>query len=158
MTLKIGDKAPDFVLPADDGSSVSLRGLAGKPVVLFFYPKDDTSSCTAEAKDFSALAADFDKAGVVLIGMSPDSVKKHVKFKLKHGLGVTLVADEAKEALNAYGVWAEKSMYGQKYMGVLRTTFLIGGDGRIKRIWEKVKVADHASEALRAARELQAGT
>lgn len=140
------------MLPKDDGASISSNDFVGRPVVLFFYPKDDTSGCTVEAKDFSGLAADFEGAGVTVIGMSPDSVKSHAKFKLKHALTVPLIADENKEALNAYAVWTEKSMYGRKYMGVERTTYLIGRDGRIRRVWEKVKVPGHASEVLAAAR------
>lgn len=145
-----GSKAPDFTLPRDGGGTLSLSSLAGKTVVLYFYPKDDTSGCTQEAMEFSALRDQFASAGAVIVGVSPDSAKKHDKFKEKHGLSVDLVSDEEKGMLEAYGVWAEKSMYGRKYMGVERTTFLIGGDGRVLRIWEKVKVPGHAAEVLAA--------
>lgn len=152
--LKEGDKAPDFNLPRDGGGSLSLSSLKGKPVVLYFYPKDDTSGCTAEAIDFSRLKDQFGKIGTEIIGMSPDSGKSHDKFKSKHDLKVHLVADEEKKTLEAYGVWAEKSMYGRKYMGVERTTFLVGKDGRIAKIWNKVKVPGHAEEVLAAAKAL----
>ena len=153
-TVQIGQEAPDFELPADDGTQVSLSALRGRPAVLFFYPKDDTSGCTAEAVDFTALKPQFDALGVALVGLSPDSVKKHRKFKDKHGLTVTLVSDEEKQALQAYGVWVEKSMYGRKYMGVERTTVLFGADGKVARVWNKVKVPGHAAEVLEAARAL----
>jgi thioredoxin-dependent peroxiredoxin len=149
-----GDIAPDFSLPRDGGGTLSLSALRGKPVVLYFYPKDDTSGCTQEAIEFSGLKSDFDRIGVTVIGMSPDSVKKHDKFKTKHELSVDLVSDENKDVLQAYGLWVEKSMYGRKYMGVERTTFLIGTDGRIVRVWNKVKVPGHAAEVLKAAEEL----
>jgi peroxiredoxin Q/BCP len=152
--LEAGDNAPDFELPRDGGGTLSLADLRGRKVVLYFYPKDDTSGCTAESIDFSALKSDFEKAGAIVVGMSPDSVKKHDKFKTKHRLTVELVADEELKALEAYGVWTEKSMYGRKYMGVERSTFLIAPDGRIARIWRKVKVAGHAAEVLEAARAL----
>ena len=149
-----GDKAPDFDLPAAGMEKVKLSALTGKPVVLFFYPKDDTSGCTAEASDFTAALPEFDKIGVQVIGMSPDPVKKHDKFRDKHSLGTVLVSDEEKETLSAYGVWVEKSMYGRKYMGVERSTFLIGADGTIVKAWRKVKVPGHVAEVLEAAREL----
>ena len=152
--LQIGEAAPDFDLPRDGGGRTKLSSLRGKPVVLFFYPKDDTSGCTMEAIDFTRLEPEFEKAGVAVIGMSPDSAKKHDKFKAKHNLTSTLVADEDTTTLQAWGVWAEKSMYGRKYMGVERTTFLLDRDGRIVRIWNKVKVPGHAEEVLQAAREL----
>ena len=152
--LSIGAPAPDFDLPRDGGGQVSLFAFAGKPVVLFFYPKDDTSGCTTESLAFTALAPEFQAAGAVVIGMSPDSVKSHDKFIKKHSLGVILAADEDKSVLEAYGVWKEKSMYGKKYMGVERTTALIGADGHIVRIWEKVKVAGHAEEVLQAVKAL----
>ena len=148
----MGGEAPDFDLPGDGGRRIRLSAHRGKNVVLFFYPKDDTSGCTAEAVDFTALKPEFDKLGVFLIGVSPDSVKKHDKFKVKHGLDVALASDEDKEVVGAYGVWVEKSMYGRKYMGVERTTLLIGKDGRVLRVWEKVKVPGHAQEVLDAAR------
>jgi peroxiredoxin Q/BCP len=152
--LQDGDKAPDLELPTDGNRPIKLSELKGKPVVLYFYPKDDTSGCTAEAKDFSRLAPEFRKAGIQVIGISPDSVESHDKFRRKHGLAVRLAADEDKKAANAYGVWVEKSMYGRKYMGVERSTFLIDGAGRIARIWRKVKVPGHAEEVLAAARAL----
>lgn len=149
--LSLGDIAPDFTLPADGGVNISLSAYRGKNVVLYFYPKDDTSGCTKEAIEFNGLKADFDTANTVLIGLSPDSAKSHDKFKAKYGLGFALASDESKSALEAYGVWVEKSMYGRKYMGVERTTFLIGADGTIKAIWPKVKVDGHAAEVLKAA-------
>jgi peroxiredoxin Q/BCP len=152
--LSPGQDAPQFELPRDGGGTLTLSALRGKAVVLYFYPKDDTSGCAAEAIDFSALKPDFDKADAVVIGMSPDSAKKHDKFKAKHSLSVDLVADEERKAIEAYGVWAEKSMYGRKYMGVERTTFLIDRDGKIARIWPKVKVPGHAAEVLEAVRAL----
>jgi thioredoxin-dependent peroxiredoxin len=152
--LTVGAEAPGFDLPRDGGGQVSLDAFQGKPVVLFFYPKDDTSGCTTESIAFTGLASEFEAAGTVVIGMSPDSVKSHDKFIKKHALGVILAADEDKATLEAYGVWKEKSMYGKKYMGVERTTMLIGADGRVLRIWEKVKVAGHAEEVLQAVRAL----
>lgn len=148
----VGTKAPDFTLPRDGGGSVSLSGQSGKKVVLYFYPKDNTEGCTIEAVDFTALAGAFEKAGAVVIGMSPDSVRKHDNFVAKHALGVILASDEDKTTLEAYGVWKEKSMYGRSYMGVERTTFLIGGDGTILKVWRKVKVPGHAQEVLDAVR------
>jgi thioredoxin-dependent peroxiredoxin len=150
--LEAGSRAPDFALPGDGGSTISLSALAGKPVVLFFYPKDDTSGCTAEALDFTRLKPEFDALGAVLVGISPNSVKSHDKFKAKHGLTVQLAADEEKKMLEAYGVWVEKSMYGRKYMGVERSTFLIKPDGTIGRVWRKVKVPGHADAVLEAVR------
>ncbi|WP_299862723.1 peroxiredoxin [uncultured Hoeflea sp.] len=149
-----GSAAPLFDLPRDGGGNVSLADMAGKKVVLYFYPKDDTSGCTAEAIDFTALADEFAQAGTVVIGMSPDPVKKHDKFIAKHDLGVILASDEEKSVLEAYDVWKEKSMYGRKYMGVERSTFLIDGEGRIARIWRKVKVPGHAQAVLDAAKQL----
>ena len=148
--LDVGDVAPAFELPQDGGGTLSLASLRGKPVVLYFYPKDDTSGCTAEAIAFSGLKPQFAKAGAVVVGMSPDSIKSHAKFKSKHNLDLDLVSDEDKKVLEAYGVWLEKSMYGRKYMGVERTTFLIGPDGRIAKVWRKVKVPGHAEEVLGA--------
>jgi peroxiredoxin Q/BCP len=152
--LEPGQPAPDFDLPRDGGGQVSLAGLRGRKVVLYFYPKDDTSGCTLEAKDFSRLAPEFRKAGAELIGVSPDSVESHQKFSRKHDLAVQLAADPDKAVANAYGVWAEKSMYGRKYMGIERSTFLIGKDGRIARSWRKVKVPGHAEEVLAAVKAL----
>ena len=149
-----GNAAPDFSLPADSGGTVTLSELKGKIVVLYFYPKDDTSGCTTEAIDFTRLLPEFEALGATVIGMSPDSAKKHDKFKAKHDLAVTLVADEELKTLEAYGVWVEKSMYGRKYMGVERSTFLIDKSGSVARVWRKVKVKGHADEVLEAARSL----
>ena len=150
--LTAGEAAPDFSLPINGGGSIALKSLRGKKVVLYFYPKDDTSGCTLEAKDFNDRLAAFSEAGTVVIGLSPDSVASHDKFRTKYGLSFDLASDESKETLEAYGVWAEKSMYGRKYMGVERTTVLIGADGRIVQVWPKVKVPGHADEVLAAAR------
>jgi peroxiredoxin Q/BCP len=152
--VREGDIAPDFALPTDSGEKIKLSQLRGKQVVLYFYPKDDTSGCTVEAKDFSSLAADFRTAKTHIIGVSPDSVESHAKFRKKHGLDVQLAADGDKAVANAYGVWVEKSMYGRKYMGVERSTFLIDKAGRIAKSWRKVKVPGHAAEVLAAAQDL----
>lgn len=149
---EIGDLAPDFALPIDNGDVLTLSSLRGKKVVLFFYPKDDTSGCTKEAIAFSQLQSEFDDISTVVIGISPDSAAKHAKFRAKHELTVLLAADEDKVALEAYGVWLQKSMYGRKYMGVERTTFLIDAEGRIIHIWNRVKVAGHAETVLETAR------
>ena len=149
-----GVEAPDFTLPRDGGGTLSLSGFRGRPVVLFFYPKDDTEGCTTEARDFTAAKAQFDALGVALIGLSPDPVKKHDKFVKKHDLGVPLASDEGLQTLEAYGVWKEKSMYGRTYMGVERTTMLIDANGRIAEIWPKVKVKGHVEAVLEAARKL----
>lgn len=156
MTAKIevGDKAPGFKLPRDGGGDVSLSDFKGRKVVLYFYPKADTTGCTIEAKDFSRLAPAFARAGTAILGVSADPVPKQDKFKKKHDLSITLGSDESHEMLKAYGVWAKKSLYGRSYMGILRNTYLIGPDGKIARVWEKVKVADHAEEVLAAAKEL----
>ena len=152
--IAIGTPAPDFTLPRDGGGTVSLSDFAGKPVVVYFYPKDDTSGCTTEAIDFTSLADAFSEAGATVIGISPDSVAKHDKFIKKHDLKLVLLADEAQAAANAYGVWKEKSMYGKKYMGIERSTFLIGADGKVAQVWPKVKVAGHAEEVLEAVKAL----
>src|SRR5215470_14207721 len=152
--LKVGDKAPVFTLPTDSGGKVSLAGLKGKSVVLYFYPKDDTSGCTAEAIAFTKEAKAFASAGAIVIGVSKDSAASHDKFKAKHRLSVTLAADEELKAAEAYGVWVEKSMYGRRYMGMERATFLIDGKGVIRRIWHKVKVPGHSAEVLAAVKEL----
>jgi peroxiredoxin Q/BCP len=146
----IGQPAPSFTLPRDGGTNVTLADYAGQIVVLYFYPKDDTPGCTTEAIDFSAEAEAFGKAGAVVLGVSRDTVKKHEKFRDKHGLKVALLTDEDGAVCEAYGVWVEKSMYGRSYMGIERTTFLIGRDGKIARVWDKVKVKDHAAEVLAA--------
>src|SRR5262245_61667328 len=152
-----GDKAPDFELPTESGEVLKLSKLiktGGKPVVIYFYPKDDTSGCTAEAKDFTRLAPDFKKAGVAVIGVSPDSAESHQKFAKKYDLKVRLAADADKAVANAYGVWVGKSMYGRKYVGVDRCTFLIATKGKIAKSWRKVKVTGHADEVLAAAKAL----
>ena len=154
MTLHVGGSIPDFALPDDNGETKTLSALKGRIVVLFFYPKDDTSSCTLEAKDFSEHAPDFAEIGAEVIGISPDSAKSHAKFRKKHLLSVALVSDESKQTLQALGLWIEKSMYGRKYMGVERTTVLIGREGKVARLWAKVKVTGHAAEVLQAARLL----
>jgi peroxiredoxin Q/BCP len=154
MSLKIGDAAPAFSLPTDGGGTISLAGLKGKNVCLYFYPKDDTSGCTKEAIAFNSLRADFAAANTTIIGLSADSVASHDKFKKKYDLGLTLASDEAKAALEAYGVWVEKSMYGKKYMGIERTTVLIDKAAKVAAIWNKVKVDGHAEEVLAAARSL----
>jgi thioredoxin-dependent peroxiredoxin len=157
MTIPdVGSEAPNFTLPRDGGETLTLSDLRGHPVILYFYPKDDTSGCTQEAIEFSQLKPQFEKLGARVVGMSPDPVKKHDKFKTKHELTIDLVADEDKAVIGAYGLWVEKSMYGRKYMGVERTTFLIGPDGRIARVWQKVKVPNHAAEVLEATRSLAA--
>ena len=153
-TCEAGDPAPDFNLELAPGKRVALNEFRGKKLVLYFYPKDDTSGCTAEAIAFNGLRKQFAKAGAAVLGVSPDPIKTHEKFKLKHDLSIPLAADEDKAAATAYGVWVEKSMYGRKYMGVERSTFLIGPDGKIARAWRKVKVNGHAEEALAAARAL----
>ena len=152
--LQDGDIAPDFELATDNGAPFKLSKLRGKPVVVYFYPKDDTSGCTIEAKDFSRLAPEFRQAGIEVIGVSPDSVESHQKFRSKHELTIRLGADADKVAAMAYGVWAEKSMYGRSYMGIERSTFLIDKVGRLAKSWRKVKVPNHAQEVLTAARGL----
>ena len=147
-----GDKVPAMSLTASDGSKVDLAA-AGQPLVLYFYPKDDTSGCTREAQDFTALSADYRKAGVKVIGVSRDPMKSHEKFIGKYGLSVPLVSDEDGRISEAFGTWVEKSMYGRKYMGMERATFLIGADGRVLKAWRKVKVPRHAEDVLSAAQE-----
>lgn len=146
--------APGFNLPRDGGETVDLADFKGKKVALFFYPKDDTSGCTKEAIEFTEHLADFEAANTVVIGMSPDPVKKHDKFIAKHDLGVILASDEEKTTLDAYNVWKEKSMYGKKYMGVERSTFLIDENGEVQKLWRKVKVPGHVEAVLKAAQEL----
>ena len=150
MSLKPGDKAPEFSLPADDGTIVTLGGLRGKKVVLYFYPKDDTSGCTKEACEFRDSWKDVKKSGAVVLGVSPDPVASHQKFKQKYQLPFPLLADIDHRVAGAYGAWGEKSMYGRKYQGILRTTFLIDPEGRVSRVFEKVQPAGHASEVLAA--------
>ena len=153
-TLKEGDAAPNIDLPTDGGGRFQLGATRGKAVVVYFYPKDDTSGCTLEAIDFSARKKEFETAGATIIGISPDSVKDHDKFKAKHDLTISLAADQEKEVAEAYGVWVEKSMYGRKYMGVDRSTFLVDPKGKLARIWRQVKVEGHVQEVLDAAKAL----
>jgi len=152
-----GASAPDFTLETDGGGTLTLSSLRGRTVALYFYPKDNTSGCTKEAEAFRDAHADFQAANTVIVGVSPDSVKSHDRFKEKLGLPFVLVSDPDKVACQAYGVWVEKSMYGRKYMGVERSTFLIDGDGVIREVWRKVKVKGHADAVLAAARALAGG-
>ena len=152
--LAVGDKAPDFELPTDGDGSFKLSDHAGKPIVLYFYPKDDTPGCTAEAIAFTGLADQFAKEGALIVGVSKDTVKAHDKFKAKYELTIALTADADKEVVSRYGVLVKKSRYGREYMGIDRTTFLIGGDGRIAEIWRKVKVDGHAAEVLDSVKKL----
>jgi peroxiredoxin Q/BCP len=156
MSAKIaaGSKAPDFRLPTDGGGQVSLADFKGRKLILYFYPKADTAGCTVEAKDFSRLAGAFGRAETAILGVSADPVPRQDKFKAKHDLSIMLASDESHAMLKAYGVWAKKTLYGRSYMGILRNTYLIGPDGRIARVWEKVKVAGHAEEVLAAAKAL----
>ncbi len=146
--LKVGSKAPEFNLVADNGEKLSLKDYRGKKIVLYFYPKDMTSGCTTEACDLRDNIKKFDRKNAVVIGVSPDGTKSHVKFKDKYDLPFTLLSDESKMMLEDYGVWQEKSMYGKKYMGVVRTTFIIDEKGKIEKIFEKVKVERHVDEIL----------
>ena len=154
MSVKPGDKAPDFTLPTDGNGTVTLSKLRGKPVVLYFYPKDDTSGCTAEACGFRDSFPDYGRTGATVIGVSRDSVASHDKFKKKHQLPFTLGADTEGKVTEAYGVWVEKSMYGRKYMGIERTTLLIDEKGVIRGVWPKVKIDGHAEAVLAAAQAL----
>ena len=151
----VGDTMPDIPLEAPDGGRVRPSDFAGRKLVLFFYPKDDTPGCTTENKDFSALTGEFAKAGAALLGVSKDPPKKHAKFAAKHGLVAPLASDAEENGLaDALGIWIEKSMYGRTYMGMERTTYLVGPDGKIARVWRKVKVKGHAAEVLEAAKAL----
>lgn len=152
--IDTGDMAPDFTLPRDGGGALTLSALRPAPVVLFFYPKDNTPGCTREASEFTAQTEAFKAAGAHLVGASKDSVASHDKFVAKHGLAMPLVSDENGTVCEDYGVWVEKSMYGKTYMGIERTTFLIDGGGRIARVWRKVKVPGHVDEVLEALRAL----
>lgn len=154
MSLDAGDKAPTFTLPTDGGGEISLKDLKGETVVLYFYPKDDTSGCTAEACAFRDALPDFSKVNATVIGVSKDPVKKHDKFKDKYDLTFPLASDEDGKVCDVYGTWVEKSMYGRKYMGIDRSTFLIDGKGVIRAIWRKVKVPGHVDEVLKAAQAL----
>lgn len=152
--LNIGDEAPDFTLPGNGARTISLASFRGKPLVLYFYPKDDTTACTTEAISFSQLKTEFEKLGTAVVGVSADSVKKHDNFVSKRELTISLGSDEDTAVSQLYGVWKEKSMYGKTYMGIERTTFLIDAEGRVARIWPKVKVAGHAEDVLAAAKAL----
>lgn len=154
MSVEIGSPAPDFTLPADGGASVTLSAFRGRPVILYFYPKDDTSGCTKEACGFRDLFPDFSSADAVVIGVSKDGVKSHDKFKEKYQLPFPLVADEDTTLAQAYGVWVEKSMYGRKYMGMDRATFLIDQEGVVRQVWRKVKVTGHVEAVLKALKAL----
>jgi thioredoxin-dependent peroxiredoxin len=150
-----GDPAPDFALPDADGNTVALRDLKGAFAVIYFYPKDSTSGCTVEALDFTALLPEFEKSGAKVFGVSPDGAKSHANFRAKHSLGVTLLSDPEKVVLEAFGVWKQKKMYGKAYMGVERSTFLVGPDGKILKCWRGVKVPGHAQEVLDALKKQQ---
>jgi peroxiredoxin Q/BCP len=152
--LSEGDKVPDVAMLSPDGEAVSPADFRGQKLVLYFYPKDDTPGCTREAKDFSALAPEFEQTGAWVLGVSKDSGRSHLKFSGKHGLKVKLATDPDGSVCEAFGTWGEKSLYGRKYLGIDRATFLIERDGTIARIWRKVKVPGHAEEVLAAAREL----
>ena len=154
MMVGTGDKVPQVPFEGPDGAETTLAAWEGRPLVLYFYPKDDTSGCTREAQDFTALTDEFAAAGVALLGVSKDTAKKHKAFTEKYGLRVPLATDADGKLLEAFGAWVEKSMYGRKYMGIERSTFLIDRDGKIMREWRKVKVPGHASEVLEAARAL----
>jgi peroxiredoxin Q/BCP len=154
QALQPGDKAPDFSLPSDEGGDIRLKDLSGRTVVLYFYPKDDTTGCTNEAKAFTAAAGQFETAGATVVGVSKDPVKSHGRFRQKYDLKVRLGADVDGKTVEGYGVWVEKSMYGRKYMGIERSTFLIDGSGVIRRVWRKASVPGHAEDVLAAVRAL----
>ncbi len=154
MTVTVGDPLPEFDLPSDGGGRLTKADLAGKPFVLYLYPKDDTSGCTQEANAFKALMGEFEAAAVPVVGLSKDPVASHDKFKSKHELNFPLLSDEAGGLVEALGAWVEKAMYGKKYMGVDRSTFLVGADGTIREVWRKVKVPGHAEAVLEAAKAL----
>ena len=149
---EVGDAAPAFTLPRDGGGDVSLSDFAGKQVVLYFYPKDDTPGCTKEAIGFTDMVAEFDAADTVILGVSKDSIKKHDKFVAKHDLKIALLSDEESDVCERYGTWVEKSMYGKTYMGIERATYLIGADGKVAQVWRKVRVPGHVEAVLDAAR------
>lgn len=152
--MTIGDMAPDFTAPTQTGEALTLSALRPQPVVLYFYPKDDTPGCTNEAKDFTAMGAEFAAAGATIIGVSKDTVAKHGKFIAKHDLGITLVSDETTTICEDFGVWVEKNMYGKTYMGIERATFLIDSEGKIAQVWRKVKVKGHVEAVLDAVKAL----
>jgi peroxiredoxin Q/BCP len=146
--LKIGDPAPDVCLPNQDGEEVCLKDYKGKWVVLYFYPKDNTSGCTLEAKDFTYSAKAFEEFGAVVLGVSPDSTNSHQKFITKHNLGINLLSDQEHKTLENYGAWGKKKMYGREFFGVVRSTYLINPEGKIEHVWPKVKVKGHVDEVL----------
>ena len=150
--IEIGHPAPDFILPQDGGADIALSSLQGGPVVLYFYPRDDTSGCTLEAQDFTAQSAEFAAAGARVLGVSKDSVASHGKFRAKHGLGIALLSDAEGDVCERYGVWVEKNMYGKTSMGIERATFVIGPDGVIEQVWRKVSAKGHAEAVLQALR------
>lgn len=154
MTIAIGDRVPDFSLPADDGGKLGPADFRGRKLVLYFYPKDDTPGCTTEALDFTARMAEFAAANTAVVAISKDSVSSHCRFRDKHKLTVPLLSDESGEVVERFGVWGEKKMYGRTFMGIERATFLVDADGIVRRVWPKVKVAGHAEEVLAAARAL----
>ena len=154
MTLNIGDQAPDFTLPTDGGGSVTLSALRGKPVILYFYPKDDTPGCTTEACGFRDMLPDFSGVGATVIGISKDSVAAHNRFKTKHGLNFTLASDSEGKIVEQYDAWVEKQQYGRTYMGIDRCSFLIDGAGTIRALWHKVKVKGHVDAVLKVLKEL----
>jgi len=153
--IEVGSKAPDFCLPNQDSEEICLRDFAGSWVILYFYPKDNTPGCTTEALDFTALKGEFEKEGATILGVSPDSPKKHCNFIAKKDLTITLLSDEEKEVAKLYGVWQLKKLYGREYMGIVRSTFLIDPDSKIAYKWEKVKVKNHAQEVLEKLKELK---
>lgn len=154
MSVDLGEAIPEFTMTTDGGGQISSADLKGRKLVLYFYPKDDTSGCTKEAQGFRDALGDFDAAGVSVIGVSRDSVASHDKFKKKHGLTFALASDETGEVCEAFGVWVEKSMYGRKYMGIERSTFLMDADGVVRNAWRKVKVPGHVADVLEAARAI----
>jgi peroxiredoxin Q/BCP len=154
MSIEPGSEAPDFTLPTDGGGTITLSALRGKPVILYFYPKDDTPGCTTEACDFRDAIPGFGGVGAAIIGISKDSVKSHDKFKAKFGLTFPLASDENGHTCEDYGVWMEKSMYGKKYMGIDRSTFLIDAKGKVAKVWRKVSVPGHAAEVAAAIKAL----
>jgi peroxiredoxin Q/BCP len=154
VTLDAGQPAPDFDLPTDGGGRVRLADFKGRPLVLYFYPKDDTPGCTKEAQGFAEAYPEFQAAGIELLGLSKDSAASHDKFKARYRLPFTLASDADGDVIAAYGSWVEKSMYGKEYMGIDRSTFLIDGDGMLRRVWRKVSVSGHVAEVLAAARTL----
>jgi peroxiredoxin Q/BCP len=153
--LNIGDKAPEFCLPDSEKGEACLKDMKGKWVVLYFYPKDNTSACTMEALEFTAAEEDFEEKNAVILGVSPDSTESHVKFKEKHELGITLLSDTEKNILESYGVWQKKKMYGKEYMGVVRSTYLIDPEGAVAHIWRKVKVKGHVDSVMETLTTLQ---